>query len=364
MSTHCGMKNFLNRLITALRFLFIHLYNPDSHSYYPEKPRKSTLTIWLGNIKWMLKHHEINHYYYMYGFDVKNGNDASCYFGKKEFNRIRTQANRSIRMGDQEACYTCLLRDKFLFYQYLVSLGFPTPEILAICDEKKVFWLDSKKTESLDNLEKHKDIDAFLKEMLGECSTGIYPFELRGGKIYVERKESGLDSLKKIVATKHLIQERIKQHEKMGQLCPASVNTIRLLTVNNHKQVDPIAAILRIGINGSCDNLTTGGVAVGVDIDSGKLTKHGVRRPGFGGIVEEHPVTKIRFEGFEIPYYREMVELAQKLHEFFYGVKCIGWDLAVTESGPVFIEGNDNWEVPTFQFFDNNFKRKFMESIA
>jgi hypothetical protein len=52
--------------------------------------------------------------------------------------------------------------------------------------------------------------------------------------------------------------------------------------------------------------------------------------------------------------------MSKKLHSFFYGIHSIGWDIAITEDGPVFIEGNDNWEIPTFQAYDRSFKKKFL----
>ena len=32
-------------------------------------------------------------------------------------------------------------------------------------------------------------------------------------------------------------------------------------------------------------------------------------------------------------------------HKHLYNIRSIGWDSAITPEGPVFIEGNDNWEI-------------------
>ena len=52
-----------------------------------------------------------------------------------------------------------------------------------------------------------------------------------------------------------------------------------------------------------------------------------------------HPDTGFRFAGFEVPYFPEVLAAAKNAaahvpHEL------IGWDIAVTEAGPVIIEGN------------------------
>ena len=69
-----------------------------------------------------------------------------------------------------------------------------------------------------------------------------------------------------------------------------------------------------------------------------------VYKPGYGSKVLEHPQTGVRFSGFQIPYFHDAVDLATRLHRYFYGVHSIGWDIAIRETGPMIIEGNDDWD--------------------
>ena len=62
-------------------------------------------------------------------------------------------------------------------------------------------------------------------------------------------------------------------------------------------------------------------------------------------MVYQHPDNSIVFEGFEIPFFKEAVEMSKDLHSKLYRVHSIGWDIAITQNGPVFIEGNSLWEV-------------------
>ena len=62
-----------------------------------------------------------------------------------------------------------------------------------------------------------------------------------------------------------------------------------------------------------------------------------------GGMLARHPDTGVPFDGFEVPCCAEAIALAVRLHREVPGLHSIGWDLAITADGPVFIEGNDNW---------------------
>jgi hypothetical protein len=61
--------------------------------------------------------------------------------------------------------------------------------------------------------------------------------------------------------------------------------------------------------------------------------------------VQRHPDSGIVFEGFAIPFYHEAVAMAKELQRRFYGLRSIGWDIAIGTEGPIIVEGNDNWEL-------------------
>ena len=47
----------------------------------------------------------------------------------------------------------------------------------------------------------------------------------------------------------------------------------------------------------------------------------------------------------QIPFFKEAVEMAKELHSKLYRIHSVGWDIAITQEGPIFIEGNSRWEV-------------------
>ena len=105
-------------------------------------------------------------------------------------------------------------------------------------------------------------------------------------------------------------------------------------------------SILRIGANGSfVDNTSQGGIAVGFNLETGQLNEYGFHKPQFGRRVKTHPNSGIKFSEFTIPFIKEAEEQAIYFHSMLTGLQSVGWDIAIGPDGPIFIEGNDNWEI-------------------
>ena len=64
---------------------------------------------------------------------------------------------------------------------------------------------------------------------------------------------------------------------------------------------------------------------------------------------EQHPDTNLVFDGWKIPFYEDAVELIKKAHRLFPLLQTIGWDVAITEDGPVLVEGNHDWDIEMLQ---------------
>jgi hypothetical protein len=61
-----------------------------------------------------------------------------------------------------------------------------------------------------------------------------------------------------------------------------------------------------------------------------------------------HPVTGAKLAGHVIPDWQSLVNLSLRAHELIAPeVPMVGWDLAITENGPVLIEANKGWAVAT-----------------
>ena len=55
--------------------------------------------------------------------------------------------------------------------------------------------------------------------------------------------------------------------------------------------------------------------------------------------------------------------MACEAHKLFYNIETIRWDIAISESGPMFIEGNNNWEISLMQACDRPLKKEWREIV-
>ncbi len=145
-----------------------------------------------------------------------------------------------------------------------------------------------------------------------------------------------------------IIEERVIQHPRMMELCPTSVNTIRIATLLGDKKQGIVYAFLRIGNGKVMDNVDCGGMAARVDLDSGKLLTVGADKQG--NTFTHHPMTGTPIVGFEVPFFEEAKTMCLKAALKVPQMRFVAWDVAITREGPCFIEGNSfpSHAVPQF----------------
>lgn len=207
----------------------------------------------------------------------------------------------------------------------------------------------------------------FCKVIDGECGHDVFQLSVRNHTLYFNNKEITPQELQsRLCGADFLFQQRITQHPELSRINPTSINTIRLTTVRNlkTKEVKVWPSALRVGLNGNyVDNLSQGGLIIGIDLATGKLNRYGFQRPEFGGRREAHPDTGLVFNQFAIPFFKEAVEKALYFHSMLKDIHSIGWDIAITPEGPIFIEGNDNWEITISQAANRGLKKEFEEDF-
>lgn len=164
-----------------------------------------------------------------------------------------------------------------------------------------------------------------------------------GGKgvFYItgENKEEDFWKRSSSISNDLVVQEPIVQNKQLSRINSSSVNTIRALSVLHESGVKIYSCILRMGINGAkVDNASSGGITCGID-SNGKLKKYAYTSSGTR--FEEHPNSKISFEGFEIPSFEKLQELIPQLHCQIPHFRMVSWDIAIQEDGePVLVEAN------------------------
>ena len=340
---------------------FASLVTGTNQTYFPGSVQKSKWSIFRDHILWIIRNQEINRFYYVYGLDRKHQQKSAGVIGYRRFRRLRNKTN--LRPQGLNFNYACLMRDKFVFGQFLNSLKCPTPKNIALLDKKGVTWLDTMQTDSYATFMQRVDkpINAFCKKLRGIRGEGAFPLRLENGKILSGDTELSYADLKHKMDGSYLLQERLIQHPEMARLHPHSLNTIRIVTFNNGGNVELFFAAVRVGTNNrNVDNWNAGGIAIAVDMTSGTLREQGLQKWCYGRLADTHPDTGITFAGYQIPFFKESVELVSNVHRYLYGMHSIGWDVAITPDGPILIEANEDWDGSFAMCSEDNFKEKFM----
>ena len=138
-----------------------------------------------------------------------------------------------------------------------------------------------------------------------------------------------------------LVEEVVIQCSEMNKLYPYAINTVRIITVNRYdnKQL-VVAAYQRIGNHGYIvDNYNGGGMVVPINEKTGVIEYPAVDK--LKNIYYKHPMTNTDIVGFKVPKYKEAVKLALKASKVVKEIRYVGWDIAITDKGPVIIEGNE-----------------------
>lgn len=235
------------------------------------------------------------------------------------------------------------LRDKRFFLNYYSDF----------VNHKFITLDDLKKGESFDFSNK-----IVLKNSEGQCGRGIEivePQEFTSNAL-IERLNRGNNDL---------VEEYIYQHDKLRELSPTGLNTLRVFTtLNSDDEVDIIGVRLRISINSIVDNLAAGNVAAPVDLETGVVSGPGVYSDITKNPEHIHPITKVSIVGFKIPYYNEALQLVRSAALFDKGNRSIGWDIAISNNGPSLIEGNHDWCKLVWQLPVNNGLKHILEAYV
>lgn len=171
----------------------------------------------------------------------------------------------------------------------------------------------------------------------------IKPYDGLGGhgveKVYTKDIQDPKAFIDHCIENRLFWDELVIQHPGMNVLCPASINTLRIMTFHDHGKSEIVWMGLRVG-NGinAVDNFHAQGMGVLIDMETGKLVGNAIDKDNTA--FTHHPTTGVQFDGFQIPCFQEAKELALKAALEDDHICMVGWDVAISENGPLLIEGN------------------------
>jgi hypothetical protein len=147
-----------------------------------------------------------------------------------------------------------------------------------------------------------------------------------------------------------ILQEKLSNHSSMaGSLTRGGLATVRLVTCRTpSRSIDFLPPAIRMPVGQAIvDNIAQGGLAAPIDFATGEICGPAIQKDKAIGISRfmKHPDTGADLVGLQLPYWREVLDLARQAHLAFPSMPFVGWDIAILSHGPVVLEGNSWWDV-------------------
>ena len=161
-----------------------------------------------------------------------------------------------------------------------------------------------------------------------------------------------------------LVEELIEQGEEMAMLHPASVNSVRMLTINlGDGDIRLWYPYVRIGVGGHfLSAAATGSIVAGINAGTGVVETTGFNK--LGGIIDVHPDTHFTIKGIKIPRWRQLCQKAIEMSERLPTLRYIGWDFVYDKDGEwIVMEGNENAGISSSQLIHHRGLREEFEQL-
>lgn len=136
-----------------------------------------------------------------------------------------------------------------------------------------------------------------------------------------------------------LVEEWIVQHALMEKFNPKAVNIVRVVTARNQEKFACLAATLAVANEKEVTNASANAMFANIDIRTGEVISDACDYEE--KLYTVHPKTGVKFKGFVIPFWDDVLKLVEKASAVVPEVGYVGWDIAITPNGPVIVEGNN-----------------------
>lgn len=144
----------------------------------------------------------------------------------------------------------------------------------------------------------------------------------------------------------YILQRALHTDPALVRLAPHALCSIRCLTYADEAgEPRLLGASLKLPVGEMIvDNISSGGMFVGVDPETGRLTRSfRVRRDKLFEPTEVGPDGTLRLEGVVLAQWPAVLEVALAAQRAAKPLHSIGWDIALTDRGPVILEANIGW---------------------
>lgn len=230
------------------------------------------------------------------------------------------------------------------------------------CDGRFTYLMDCpddiKKDENfLMNLLKEKGILAMKPNSGTSGGLGFIKLELVEGEIKENNKPIDIKRFNEIQDSmrNYIITEYAHQHHELAAVWPDSECTLRVIMCKNPTE-DRYApttwscavSYARFGtsVNGGASNLSSGGVGVGFDFETGKYKDFCIRykrfTPDGKWMLEKHPDTDAVWKKLGLPNWSYVKKKINDICQHISSLDYLGLDIIITEDGMKLCEINSH----------------------
>lgn len=297
---------------------------------------------------------EPEEYYYYHLFkDDLDWEEKTRFLSRNQYHLMERRMNPREDVG---------VLNKLVFNVFANALGLPVPRMYGVFEPNFGYTLSMNPLQTADDLNtmftKYREASFIIKPIgsykgmsILKCKAGedgkimiIGEGEITASELY-DRLSNTTFSKHQHVNDSYLIERAIIQHSFLDNYCDTSAQTIRIVTyITNSGDIQILAAYLKIVCKGShVDNIAISNLGARVDPD-GVLDS--ARSPQENDVItyDKHPDTDYPIKGEKLPYFNEAIELAKLAQSKIHYLRTIGWDIVISDDGPVIIEGNFGWD--------------------
>lgn len=152
-----------------------------------------------------------------------------------------------------------------------------------------------------------------------------------------------------LVSNDMLLEECLKAHDDI-YLGTKALSTFRLYTMIDRKgDVHILKAKYRVGTGDAITDTADGCIAYPISIEYGVIEGPGINEVLNSKNYFYHPGCDKLVVGMKIPMWNRVLEMVTEAAKKIPQIRYIGWDIAVTNDGVEFIEGNHQPYTGTFE---------------
>ncbi len=212
-----------------------------------------------------------------------------------------------------------------------------------------------KDKDFIPNLLKEKGVLAMKPNSGTSGGLGFIKLELVDGVVYENNKPIDSERFSQILGNlkNYIVTEYAHQHEALQKIWKDSECTLRIIMVKDpmdspyeRSTWSCIVSYARFGssVSGGASNLSSGGIGIGFDFETGKFRDFAIRYKKFcadgNTILYKHPDTGVEWKNEGLPNWQYVKQMLETVCNHLSSLSYLGFDVIITDDGMKLCEIN------------------------